>query len=228
MEAPDAGGVEFGRVDCAAERILIIANGPSLRTLRLAAVGQLRARGVSVLAVNATLPYLPDAHFWFTLDPSRRLVRMASIARPGCRYFMAVPDDYGRPDARVTYHRIRPLKSPTYLRRMTGPLAYSAALGLSEEPGGIHTGNSAYGALGLAYHMRPRRIAFLGLDGTQAGYGFGPGSPRGSLAHLPALFASALGQLTGRAIEVINGNPASLVDCFPRVEPADALQWIAD
>ena len=98
--------------------------------------------------------------------------------------------------------------------------------GLAEEPSYIHTGNSAYGALGLAYHLRGAQVAFLGLDGTQAPYRVAPGAPRTSMAHLPALFASALPQLRGRGTSVVNGSPNSRVTCFPVMRPQEVLKWM--
>ena len=98
---------------------------------------------------------------------------------------------------------------------------------LSEDPGAIHTGNSGWGALGLAYHMRPRKVALLGVDANGAGHAYAdiPQRP-GELDHLPLLFVSACGQLEARGIQVRNGSPESNVTCWPRVEANAALRWL--
>lgn len=96
--------------------------------------------------------------------------------------------------------------------------------GLSEDPGTINTGNSGFGGLGLAYHMRPHKVALLGVDGRKERRVDG-GMPR-SLDHLPALFESAVPQLRSAGIEVANGSPDSEVDCFPRMTPREAVQWL--
>jgi hypothetical protein len=202
-------------------KVAIVANGPSLRRVQIP-----RMPGVLVIAVNGAIEWCDAADWFFSLDPSRYVRGLVNRPRPGVRYFMAVPEDYGTPSAKSPAHRVTRLSHVTYLRRVTGNGVRGSRLGLSEDPAAISTGNSAYGALGLAYHQRPEKIALFGVDATARGYAYAPGRPRWSLAHLPELFASALPQLRG--IEVINGSPRSLVNCFPRVTPEEALAWLAE
>jgi len=89
-------------------------------------------------------------------------------------------------------------------------------------------GNSAFGALGIAYLMGARRIAIIGLDATRETYARGVGRPRGGIDHVPGLFATALPQLERRGAEVMNGSPHSRVVCFPRCTPEQALEWISE
>jgi len=182
--------------------------------------------GVLVIAVNGAIEWCDAADWFFSLDPSIYVCGLVQRPRTGVKYHMAVPDTFGTRRAPLRRHQAPRLVHVTYLRRLTGKGVRGARPRLSEDSGAIHTGNSAYGALGLAYHQRPARIALLGVDGTNSGYAYLPGRQGGSLGHMPALFASAVPQLAG--IEVINGSPASRVDCFPRVSPEAALAWITE
>jgi len=106
----------------------------------------------------------------------------------------------------------------------TGTL--SGKRGLSEDPTKIHTGNSAYGALGLAYHLGFEKLVFIGLD---AGGDHCDGTQQimkdVAFAHLNELFTSALPQVEGR---VVNASPNSTVDCFPRMTHEEAIKWLME
>lgn len=201
--------------------VAIVASGPSAAGLQLPA-------GCTVIAVNGAIEWLPRADYWFTLDLSPENMRRARNPRRGVRYVVA--------DNRV---RQEELPHAKILRRVEqhntvqpGPVGserwwlwrWSCALGLSEDEGAVHTGNSAYGALNLAYHLRPARIALFGVDGTQETK-LGGGEPR-SLAHLPLLFASAEPQLARAKIQVLNGSVESRITCFPRTLREVAERWI--
>lgn len=225
---PAAAAVPWGCVGVRAERVMIVASGPSQRALAPAAIAEASASGVHVIAINGALRwYNLAAASWFTLDPDRRTLPLMQAPRAGVVYYAAVPVDYGQSHARVAYHRVAPAAGVTYLRRVAGPGVLGSRTRLSEDPGAIHTGNSAWGALGVAYLMQPRLIAFLGLDGTREEYAYGAGRPFGNFDHLPALFASALPQLAAAGIQVLNGSPASRITCFPRATPEAALAWIS-
>lgn len=209
----------FGRVK-RCDRIIIVASGPSLERVDLA---QINASSAFIIAVNGAISKV-KADAFFTCDPSDRIRALLRCQRSGVQYFAAVPEDYGMRQAKAQSHRAMRERNVTYLRRLTGDGPWSHLYGLSEDQGAIHTGNSAYGALGLAYLMGARRVAFLGLDGGGK-YAFGlPGQP-GDLSHLPAIFESVLPQLRRRRVKVVNGNPCSTVTCFPRMTPQEALEW---
>lgn len=201
------------------DRVLIVACGPSVEGCDINVPDS-----VHVIAVNGAVLWAPVVHTFFSLDPCPYIDALVSRKRPGVRYVLAVPDDYGSRHAKHPYHRAPRDVGVTYLRRVTGVGPFSSAMGLSEDPQAINTGNSAYGALGLAYHMRPQRIALLGLDGA-GGHAYST-EPSQNLGHLPPLFASTLPQLRG--ISVVNGSPDSTVDCFERMAPADAVRWITE
>lgn len=80
-----------------------------------------------------------------------------------------------------------------------------AVCGLSTDPKTIHTGNSSWGALGLAYHLGFEHVALVGVDGTDEPRIEG-GHCR-SLLHLPMLFASALPQIRVTSCGALTGIP---------------------
>ena len=213
----------YGTVTEQHDRILIVASGPSVQGVDLTAVPP----RVHVIAVNGAIEWCPVVDSFFSLDPSPYVRRLVRTPRPGVHYYMAVPDSYGERDAPCISHRDAPDAHITYLRRLVGGGYLSARNALSEDPGAIHTGNSGWGALGLAYHMRPRKVALLGVDANGAGHAYVdiPQRP-GELDHLPLLFASACDQLEARGIQVRNGSPESNVTCWPRVDANAALRWL--
>lgn len=229
MATPDACLKPFswGKVSARAADVLIIASGPSLREIDLFHLnGQIEHGSAYVIVVNTAILWIRKPHAFFTLDPSKRNVDAMRRQKRETQYFAAVPPDFGTPHARKPPHRVQAPYGVTYLRRIEGDGKLGAKTKLSDDPAAIHTGNSAWGALGLAFHLQPERIAILGLDGTQDEYAYGSGRPVGSLSHLPGLFASALPQLAGRRINVVNGSPKSRIECFSKMSPGGALNWI--
>jgi hypothetical protein len=218
----------WGKVTERADRILIVASGPSLRNFDLQKLINFRFRNIHVIAINRSIDWLPRVDSFFSLDPNTWLYTKLKHdgLRIGTTYYLGAPSDYGMPGARIVDHRVTPISGVVYLQRFLGHGPFSAKKGLSTDKSGVNTGNSCYGALGLAFHMNPSRIAVLGLDGTQEPYADGSGAPVSSLSHLPALFASAVRTLQNRRIQVINGSPTSKILCFPRTTPEEALEWL--
>ena len=220
--------MRFGSVAGAAERVLIVCTGPSMTPDLLPAVRAAQAAGVYVIAVNAGIVALPSPTAWFTLDPNLRCQAFMHAPRRGVRFYAAVPADFGTPAAALPQHRTPPRAHMIYLERCTGAGPFGARAGLAEDVGAIHTGNSGYGALGLAYHLRPARVGILGLDATDRPYAIAPGRPAKSLEHLPWLFGTAAPQLRAAGIEVLLGSPSSRVRCFERTAPEIVLDWLAE
>lgn len=170
------------------------------------------------------------ADIFFTLDPSPINLKRLSIQSETLMY-CAVNEKCRVliPDHVIKLQRIS--KEPKDIRpRYTSRYwfhRWGCVKGLSEKKSCIHTGNSAYGALGLAYHFRPEKILLLGVDGTNQARVSGEGPPKYSLKHLPYLFSTATKQLDSAGIQVVNGSPMSAVDCFPRTTPEKGLEWIA-
>jgi hypothetical protein len=218
-----ASPVPWSRVQHTAERVAIVATGPSLKGVDLT-----MPPGVDVIAVNGALPHLPEPpRFWFTLDCSEanRAIMATACDRPETTFYCAAVPQLGLPDARPRDLRAAPEPCVTFIRRVCGNGPRSSTRGLSEDPEEVHAGNSAYGALGLAYLMGAKRIAILGVDGTVTGYAWGEGAPK-DLQHLPWLFRTALPQLQAAGVEVVVGSPASTVDCWPPMGARDALDWL--
>ncbi len=209
--------VQFEPVEVRARSVAIVAPGPSFRGV---AFGLLR-RHVHIIAVKGAIFGLTRADSWVTVDANRRCrTQMMSLThrKAGTKYYAAVPEDFGSDNARLLWHRAPPEPDIHWLKRMPG-------VGLSEDKTELHTGNRAFAALGLAYHMGAERVALFGVDGTQAQYGIGAGRPRGSLVHLPALFSSAINQLSQARVLVKN---AGCLPVFDRLNSKDAISWLND
>lgn len=203
----------FKPVSLKADKIAIFGTGNSLDDLEL-----MVPPNIFIIAVNSAIYYFDYADAWFTLDPSPSNVRIMAekpINPARCAYFAAVPTEF-----RQNYPDIH------YLQRVmgTGHGRYKTKAGLCGDKRGINTGNSAAGALQLAAHMKARKVALFGVDGYGS-YHYG-GEPR-NLTMMPELFASYVPGLKKLGIQVINGSPQSSVDCFDRVTPQEALEWLA-
>lgn len=225
----------FGAVQHTLDNVIIVGGGPSATMFRHT------YPSVPVIAVNAAVAWSRRADFFFTLDPSPANRRLMREQRPDCAYYAAVPDDYGSPSAAHSGMRAPAEKGVTFLHRLTkewtSPLDVYAIANCGGDPGArwsacdrlatrrdsIHTGNSAYGALGLAFHMMPRRIA-LYVDATQETRVDG-GTP-GPLNHLPYLFLSAIPQLEEAGIDVRVPTRSNLIG-FPKHTEQELLSWIS-
>jgi hypothetical protein len=195
------------------DRIIIIGGGRSLKGFNF---GRLHRQDCFIIAVNDSGQHVPFAHAWFTLDPWGLYGPQLPDLKFKGQLYAAVPEDFGTPRAAMRGHRMEPTASIKYLRRLTNEG------GLCEDPSGIYTGNSGYGALGLAYHMKPKKVLLLGIDGD-FGYYYPSHKTNNNLAHLPELFEASLPQLRRNNIHVINGSPNSSVTCFPRQTPDYAV-----
>ena len=167
-------------------RAVIVADGPS-------AAGFEPPDDVTVIAVNGAIEWLSRADYFFTLDLSAANLQRLQRRRKDviyCAAGMNTPLHGVERYQRVAKQGIEPAND-------SGPewwlWRWSCVLGLSENKQKIHTGNSAYGALGLAYHLGIEDVALIGVDATTEERICG-GRPN-NLSHLPLLFASALSQI---------------------------------
>ena len=234
METFD-GELEWGEVTQHASKIIILACGPSLRQIDIRYLENPIFDDVHVMAINRAHDWTDRSNSFFTLDPNDWFYDMVTTRmRSEMMYYVGVPEDYGRRDSRWVTHRSPAVKGPVYLHREIGYGPMRSRRGLSRFSNAIHTGNSAYGALGVAYHMccnHPdpslhKKIVVLGLDGTKEPYAYDSGKPAGSFRHLPALFESAKPQLDKNRVCVVNGNTFSNISCFSRLKAMDALEWL--
>lgn len=220
-------GIRWGKVQPTAglDTIIIVASGNSVRYIDTNVVRHMQQSGAHIIAVNGAAEVYNFSDSWFTLDPWG--LHGPQLPKPfSGKLYAAVPDDFGTPSARSTQHRVTPMPGITFLHRLqshnytmtSSDSAY--VLGLSEDQSCISTGNSGYGALNLAYHMRPKKIYLLGIDGG-IGYFYTTKSKNRPLKSLEILFNSASSQLLERGIEVINVSPESVVKCFPKMHQKD-------
>lgn len=199
------------------DNVIIVCTGPSLVNFDFM---NLRNKGY-IIAVNDAAKYVSFADAWFTLDPWGLTTTQAPVNFGG-DMFAAVPEDYGTEFAKSTEHRVIPNAKINYLHRIgfhtDESQKYTDLLewGLNEDPSCINTGNSGFGALNMAYHMRPKRIFLYGIDASR-GYFFNEKQNTRSLGHLPAMFNSTVTQLQDNDIEVINASPHSKIECFPKL-----------
>lgn len=197
------------------EKIFIVGSGPSAKDVDFS---KLKQAGYCI-AVNDVGRDFTNADAWFTLDPWG-LDQQLSKSFRGIPY-AAVPEAFGTKSAISLDHRVRPTKKFNYLLRVPQNFDISsirrhAEWGLNEDPRCINSGNSGFGALNLAFHMRPKLIALVGIDAT-AGYYFNRSKQTRPLNHLPPLFASATTQLQRENIKVVDCSMRGKLDCFDKV-----------
>lgn len=213
--------VAFGEVNEQHDYIAVVGTGASLKNVKLYFKDH-----VKVIAVNQAVKILDHFDYWFTLDTSTTNRLLMKNQLHGAIYYAAVPLDYGKNNARVAAMRREPETNIKYLRRISGTMfgRLRAKSSMPTSPGKIHTGNSGWGAFQLAYHMYPKKIALFGLDGF-GNYAYPGGKPT-HLQPMKQLFASSCYQIEKRNIHVINGSPDSLIDCYERISPIKAMDWI--
>ena len=208
-------GIEWGRVTEQHDKIIIVCGGRSLKNFNFNILNGMGA----IIVVNNSHPLVPFADYWFTLD-------IGGAPPPPNTFkgklYAAVPQTYGvqsqvNTPANLTYlHRLISHNDPT----ISSESAY--VTGLSEDTGCINTGNSGFGAFGLAYHMRPKKILLLGMDGD-IGYHYTESKKNRQLTYLPLLMRSTVDQITKRNITVINGSINSSISAYPKYSLHQAL-----
>lgn len=147
-----------------------------------------------VIAVNGAIDYLPRVDYWFTLDPTPENVSIMNHRRAGVEYYAALSNNIPLPGY---VHRLERVSAPKIKCQPTQPEHWLARYGciprLSDDPGKINTGNSAWGALQLAKHLGAKRVLLVGIDADKRRKLDGKYSS--NLEHLPLLFAGAVGHI---------------------------------
>lgn len=187
-------------------KCIIVGDGPSAR-------GFVPPEGITIIAVKRSINWLARADYWFSLDDNEASFHMMLRQRAGVRYYCAVPDVVELP-ANVT--RMERISSSGEEQHRSGTpqwwlWRWGAMLGLCTEPGKIHSGNSAWGALGLAYHLGYDDVLLVGVDGTQDARISDKRSPN-NLSHLHLLFQSALSQVRLRTVGTMKGIPQTTLE----------------
>jgi hypothetical protein len=168
---------------------IVVGSGTSAK-------GFVPPKGVPVIACNGAIDRLEKVDFFFTLDHSDINIKRLHAAKIGTQYFAAFPPKIKNVPAyvhllkRYSFQGKEPVNknSPEWwLWR------WSAVLGLSEDKDVINSGNTAYGAVGLAYHLGFKKVLLIGVDAS--GDERIEGGKTHNLSHLPLLFESALSQI---------------------------------
>lgn len=190
-------------------RCVIVGSGPS-------AQGFVPPDGVTVFAVKGSIHWLSRAEYWFSIDHNRAAIDCMLNQRAGVQYYCACPSDVWLPKNVTRLRRIAHRGAePAHIGSPVWWLwRWSGVCGLTDKPGAVNTGNSAWGALGLAYHLGYRDVLLVGVDGTHDER-IGGGYPN-NLSHLPLLFQSALGQVRLATIGTMEG-----------VESKSLADWLA-
>jgi hypothetical protein len=193
------------------DKIIILASSQEARKFK-------PIDGYVVIAVNDAIHIAKEhADYWFTLDPSESNLKIMRDKPYNAKYYAALPWYINTPVARL--ERLKNCYIPDHVHclfRCEGERKDKYLIHrLQEYRSFISTGNSAFGALNLAYHMNPKEIVILGVNGNRSSPKFDNKHCTGSLDHLPKLFQSALNQLDTRGIKVYNANKDTKVKCFP-------------
>lgn len=195
--------------------MIILGSGPSAKNFVI-------PDGVKVIAVNAAISKRAD--YWFSLDWSRKNQEILAYRSqyPDTRFF-AAGDGWGGDLRGVTVlERVSrqgiepaPKHTPDWWCWRWG-----AVLGIPERTDQIHSGNSAWGAIQLAYHLGARRVVLVGVDATQD---IKPdGSAPNNLSHLPMLIRSAQGMLEIRRLAAGVKSPIDV----PEIDAGEIARWI--
>lgn len=163
-------------------KAIVVGSGKSAK-------GFIAPHGITIFAVNGVIDWINRADYWFSLDDSKENIQRATNRRVDTTYFTA---GWKCPvDKVVNYERIAASQDNEPLNKHSPEWwlwRWSAVMGINKSVGKINTGNSAWGALQLAYQLGFRDIAIIGVDGSQDERIEG-GKPR-DLSHLPLLFHS--------------------------------------
>ena len=210
-------------------RVLIITGGESLAKFDFSKTVDFDG---AIITVNNAVFHVPRSDYWITVDPMGPQRAMVEL-RKDCYYFAAVPERYGDPENPDHNFRYPPPEGIHYLNRIVPINGTEYDHGLCENKSCIKTGDSTYGAIGLAYHFEASRIAVLGWDGYGRGHWWDPedvydnGKPefKKYLSHLPPIAACCVEQISKRG-SIVNGSPSSKILAFPLMSPEDALAWV--
>jgi hypothetical protein len=225
--------IRFSPVYQKHDNVLIIGGGESLKGFDF---DQLLDFSGRIIVVNNVIFHVPRADYWMTVDPSknRRPQKAMMKKRDGTYYFCAQPkvEEWETPE----YHRrwYPEVHGIHYLERIS-----NGDYSLQEDKTKITTGDSIYGALGLAYHMEAKKIAVLGLDVKGFGHWYNDKDPYNGhnqpeekfntyKENLKGIFRSCLPQIKQRGIEIVNGSPESTIDAFPKMTPQEAYNFLTD
>lgn len=186
--------------------VAILGGGPSLTLDQIETV---RARGWRMIAINNAYQIAMDADLLWWCD------------RQWYDLHRDHPDFVAFPGIRATLDN-RSLPADYHLAN-TGPA------GIETAPNGVRTGsNSAHQTINLCCHLGAARVVLLGIDGKyldgRSHWHGGHPLPHDEAFYqdkMIPLLHTAVQPLRDLGVEVINANPNSAVDAFPRLALSD-------
>jgi hypothetical protein len=208
---------EFKPVQQRHDKVLSIGGGESLIDFD---INQLKDFDGVIITVNNVVYHLPRVEYWITVDPMRNGKPQVAMMekREGVYYFCAYPDLEKTPLDRFCYQTVEGIH---YLERIV-------------PENKITTGDSCYGALGLAYHFEASKIIMLGVDAFGYGHWYDKKEPYNRswgrnfgkyLERIPLIYQDCVEQFKRRGSKIVLGSPHSPIDCFEKMSPDRAYHY---
>tara|TARA_R100000655_G_scaffold26167_3_gene53930 strand:- start:885 stop:1700 length:816 start_codon:yes stop_codon:yes gene_type:complete len=206
----DWNKVNFSKVEpiWKGETAFIIGGGPSLEKFDFK---QLKYK--KTIAINKAVQFYPEADILYWTDS-----RVYSWYKKEIDNFKG--DKY----------TIKPFHVPKDVKALRN----TGKTGLEYDPTGLrHGNNSGYAAINLAFHLGVKRIILLGFDmGNTGGKShFHEGYPVKKTQDktyemtMAPCFLSLVEPLKRKKVEVINANPNSKLNCFPKLPIGKCLHF---
>ena len=225
--------IEFKPVFQQHNRVLIIGGGESLIDFDME---QLKDFNGAIICVNNIVYHIPRADYWITVDPmdQNRPQRALKSRVKGVYYFCAYPDMNKTPWHNDYYKAVNGVH---YLERIVPTDPIMEVIGdfsLQEDKSKITTGDSCYGALGLAYHMGAKEVILLGVDVYGYGHWYDRTDPynkhwldkfKDYTRNVPLIYKQSIPQWKKRGAKVVNGSRSSKIDCFERMDAQEAFNY---
>jgi len=223
----------FEDVKHKADRAIIIGGGESLRGYDFRETTDFPG---AVITVNNCIFHLPRADYWMTVDPMWQNEPQPALKhkRYTTYYYCAFPDLENDKWSVPFYTTTR---RTHYLERIVPDDEDSYQL--QEDKKKITTGDSIYGAIGLAYHMGVKKILLLGVDVYGYGHWYDRNSPYNAYkqkddkfdeykAKVIKIYRQCVPQLKARGIDILNGSEYSKIDAFKKDNLKNGLKWIRE
>jgi hypothetical protein len=191
------------------ETVFIVGGGPSL-----AGFDWTMLEGKNVIALNRAIEVVPSAAVLFFTDS-----QFYSWYREEVDAFHGL---------KITCKPIREKVEDIIFVKST------SKRGIDLRPEFIcHGNNSGYGAINVAFHLGARRIVLLGFDMTSKNgqTHWHDGYPRrhnhNVYLRLHAMFEALQKEALALDLEIVNANPSSELQCFPKIGLEEAMVSIA-
>lgn len=211
--------------------VVCIATGPSLTAAQIETVRRAReADAVRVIAINDAFLLAPFADVLFFADTKKFYgwyEQGLARAWPWTR-FDAAQTQRAFAEFRGQKCTVRDKAGGVFTLKVSG------TTGLSENPGGLHTGqNGGHMALNLAFLSGGKPILLLAYDGKRGprgeehGFGKHPDKSEPPYLEMAQNMRGTVKQLNAAGAAVFNCTPGSAVDCFPRKSLDECLALTA-